>query len=33
LNEAIAEGIRRIEVIATGRVEGLTEQQYRAALG
>jgi hypothetical protein len=33
LNEAIAEGIRRIEDIATGRVEGLTEQQYRAALG
>jgi uncharacterized tellurite resistance protein B-like protein len=32
LNEAIAEGIRRIEDIATGRVEGLTEQQYRAAL-
>jgi uncharacterized tellurite resistance protein B-like protein len=33
LNEAIAEGIRRIEDIATGRVEGLTEQQYRAAVG
>ena len=33
LNEAIAEGIRPIEDIATGRVEGLTEQQYRAALG
>jgi hypothetical protein len=33
LNEAIAERIRRIEDIATGRVEGLTEQQYRAALG
>ena len=33
LNEAIAEGIQRIEDIATGRVEGLTEQQYRAALG
>jgi uncharacterized tellurite resistance protein B-like protein len=32
LNEAIAEGIRRIEDIATGRVEGLTEQQYHAAL-
>ena len=33
LNEAIAEGIRRIEDIATGRVRGLTEEQYRAALG
>ena len=32
LNEAVAEGIRRIEDIATGRVEGLTEEQYRAAL-
>jgi len=33
LNEAIAEGIRRIEDIATGRVQGLTEEQYRDALG
>lgn len=33
LNEAIIEGIRRIEDIASGRVEGLTEEQYRAALG
>jgi putative addiction module component (TIGR02574 family) len=33
LNEAIAEGIRRIEDMASGRVEGLTEEQYRAALG
>jgi len=33
LNEAIAEGIRRIEAIATGRVQGLTEEQYRDALG
>jgi hypothetical protein len=33
LNEAIAEGIRRIEDVATGRVQGLTEAQYRAALG
>jgi putative addiction module component (TIGR02574 family) len=32
LNEAVAEGIRRIEDIATGRVEGLTEEQYRAAM-
>jgi putative addiction module component (TIGR02574 family) len=33
LNEAIAEAVRRIEDIATGRVEALTEEQYRAALG
>ena len=32
LNEAIKEGIRRIEDIATGRVRGLTEEEYRAAL-
>lgn len=33
MNEAVKEGIRRIEDIATGRVKGLTEQEYRAALG
>ena len=33
LDEAIAEGIRRIEDLASGRVESLTEEQYRAALG
>jgi putative addiction module component (TIGR02574 family) len=32
LSEAIGEGIRRIEDIASGRVQGLTEEQYRAAL-
>ena len=32
LNKALLEGIRRIEDIVTGRVEGLTEEQYRAAL-
>jgi uncharacterized tellurite resistance protein B-like protein len=32
LNHAIAEGIRRIEDLATGRVKGLTEDEYRAAL-
>ena len=32
LSEAVTEGIRRIEDIATGRVDGLTEEQYRAAL-
>ena len=30
---AVAEGVRRIEDIAAGRVQGLTEDQYRAALG
>ena len=33
LKEAISEGVRRIEDMATGRVQGLTEEQYRAALG
>ena len=33
LNDAVTEGIRRLEDMATGRVEGLTEAQYRAALG
>jgi putative addiction module component (TIGR02574 family) len=32
LKEAVAEGIRRIEDIATGRVQGLSEDEYRAAL-
>lgn len=32
LNEAVADGIRRIEDVATGRVTGLTEEQFRAAL-
>jgi putative addiction module component (TIGR02574 family) len=32
LNEAVAEGIRRIEDVTTGRVKGLTEEQFRAAL-
>ncbi len=32
LNEAIAEGIRRIEELATGRVKGLTEEEFLAAL-
>jgi hypothetical protein len=33
LNDAVKEGIRRIEEVAAGRVAGLTEAQYRAALG
>jgi len=32
LNETIAEGVRRIEDIAAGRVKGLNEEQFRAAL-
>jgi len=32
LNEAVTEGIRRIEDVATGRINGLTEEQYRSAL-
>jgi len=32
LTEALHEGIRRIEDVATGRVKGLTEEEYRAAL-
>jgi putative addiction module component (TIGR02574 family) len=33
LSEAACEGIRRIEAIAAGRVKGLTEEEYRAAMG
>lgn len=32
VNETIAEGVRRIEDIAAGRVKGLNEEQFRAAL-
>jgi uncharacterized tellurite resistance protein B-like protein len=32
LNQAITEGIRRVEDLATGRVQGLTELEFRAAL-
>ena len=32
LNEAIVEGVRRIEDLATGRVKGLTEEEFLAAL-
>lgn len=32
LNAAIAEGIRRIEDLATGRVKGLTEEEFLATL-
>jgi putative addiction module component (TIGR02574 family) len=32
LNEAVTEGIRRIEDVAAGRATGLTEEEFRAAL-
>jgi putative addiction module component (TIGR02574 family) len=32
LNEAIAEGMRRIEDLATGRIKGLTEKEFIASL-
>jgi putative addiction module component (TIGR02574 family) len=32
LNDAVTEGIRRIEDLAAGRVTGLTEEQFRAAV-
>jgi len=32
LSEAVNEGLRRIEDVATGRVAGLSEEQYRSAL-
>ena len=32
LSEAISAGIRRVEDVATGKVKGLTEDEYRAAL-
>jgi len=32
LTEAVALGIRRIEDVAAGRVQGLTEEQFRDAL-
>jgi hypothetical protein len=32
LTTVIAEGIQRVEDVATGRVKGLTEEEYRASL-
>jgi Putative addiction module component len=32
LNKAIAEGVRRIEDLATGRIKGLTEKEFLATL-
>jgi len=31
LDNAVKEGLRRIEDVATGRVAGLSEEHYRAA--
>lgn len=33
VSEQVQDGVRRIEEVVTGRVEGLTEDQIRAALG
>jgi putative addiction module component (TIGR02574 family) len=33
LTEAVKEGLKRIEDVATGKVVGLTEEQFRAVLG
>lgn len=30
--DAVAEGVRRLEAVASGRVAGLTEAEFRAAL-
>jgi hypothetical protein len=32
LTQALTDGIRRIEDVAPGRVKGLTDEEYRAAL-
>ncbi|MBC8039763.1 MAG: addiction module protein [Opitutaceae bacterium] len=32
LNPAVMDGIRRIEDVANGKVAGMTEEQYRAAV-
>lgn len=32
LTAAVAEGIKRIDDVASGRVKGLTESEFRAAL-
>lgn len=33
LTDRVKEGLRRIEDVATGRMTGLSEEEYRAALG
>ena len=32
LNDAVSEGLRRIEDVAAGRATGLTEEEFRATL-
>jgi putative addiction module component (TIGR02574 family) len=32
LSEALREGVRRIEDLATGKVKGLSEEEYRSAI-
>jgi hypothetical protein len=32
LNQAVTDGIRRIEDLATGSAQGLTEEEFRVAL-
>jgi putative addiction module component (TIGR02574 family) len=32
LNDAVSDGIRRIEDLAAGRTTGLTEEEFRAAI-
>ena len=32
LNDAVAQGIQRIEDVASGKVKGLDEKEFRAAL-
>ena len=32
LNDAVTEGVRRIEAVAAGRVKGLTEEQFLTRL-
>lgn len=32
LTDAVKKGVKRIEDVATGKVVGLTEEQYRAAI-
>jgi putative addiction module component (TIGR02574 family) len=32
ISEPLKEGIRRIEEVSTGQVQGLSEEEYRAAL-
>ena len=33
VGELVSEGVRRIEEVVTGQVRGLSEEEYRAAVG